>query len=44
LQKPTVPADPWGSPYLYRYPGQHGGEFDLYSLGADKAEGGTGEN
>jgi len=43
LQKPTIPTDPWGSPYLYRYPGQHG-DFDLYSLGADKAEGGTGEN
>jgi general secretion pathway protein G len=44
LQKSAVPADPWGSPYIYRYPGQHGGEFDLYTLGADKAEGGTGEN
>ncbi|MFO7595928.1 MAG: type II secretion system major pseudopilin GspG [Desulfocurvibacter africanus] len=38
-----VPADPWGSPYIYRSPGEHG-EYDLLSLGADKAEGGEGEN
>lgn len=29
-----VPADPWGRPYQYLSPGQHG-DFDLYSLGAD---------
>ncbi|MGD0189603.1 MAG: type II secretion system major pseudopilin GspG [Rhizomicrobium sp.] len=34
--------DPWGEPYLYKNPGQHG-EVDVYSLGSDKAEGGTGE-
>lgn len=36
-------TDPWGNPYLYRYPGEHG-EFDLYTLGADGREGGDGEN
>lgn len=36
-------TDPWGNPYQYRYPGEHG-EFDLYSLGADGREGGEGEN
>ena len=36
-------TDPWGNPYGYRYPGEHG-EFDLYSLGADGREGGDGEN
>ena len=36
-------TDPWGNPYGYRYPGQHG-EFDLFSLGADGREGGDGEN
>ena len=36
-------TDPWGRPYIYRYPGEHG-EFDLYSLGADGREGGEGEN
>jgi general secretion pathway protein G len=36
-------TDPWGRPYLYRSPGQHG-DYDLYSLGADGKEGGEGEN
>ena len=35
--------DPWGSLYRYRFPGEHG-EYDLYSLGADDAEGGEGED
>jgi general secretion pathway protein G len=35
--------DPWSRPYRYRFPGQHG-DFDLFTLGADDAEGGTGEN
>ncbi len=35
--------DPWGEPYDYRSPGQHGA-FDLFSLGADKTEGGEGED
>jgi general secretion pathway protein G len=34
--------DPWGNPYLFKSPGSHG-EVDVYSLGSDKAEGGTGE-
>ena len=42
LRKDKAIADPWGEPYLYRVPGQHG-EVDVYSLGSDKAEGGTGE-
>jgi general secretion pathway protein G len=41
--KKDVPMDPWQRPYLYRFPGQHG-DYDLYSLGADGQEGGTGEN
>jgi general secretion pathway protein G len=43
LKQRTVPTDPWGHPYRYRMPGEHG-EYDLYSLGADDAPGGTGEN
>lgn len=39
----SVPNDPWGRPYLYKFPGDHG-PYDLYSLGADGAEGGEGEN
>lgn len=35
--------DPWGQMYIYQYPGNHGA-YDLYSLGADQAEGGEGED
>ena len=38
-----LPSDPWGKPYLYAAPGQHG-EVDIWSLGADKKEGGEGVN
>lgn len=31
---PRLPVDPWGRPYQYLSPGEHG-DFDLYSLGAD---------
>lgn len=41
--KKAVPPDPWGRPYLYANPGQHG-EIDLYSLGRDGREGGTGDD
>lgn len=40
--KKDVPPDPWGKPYIYRQPGEHG-EFDLFSYGKDGVEGGTGE-
>lgn len=43
LKKDKVPLDPWGQPYIYRYPGQHG-PFDILTLGADKKEGGQGED
>jgi general secretion pathway protein G len=36
-------TDPWGRPYGYRAPGEHG-EYDLYTLGADGKEGGDGED
>jgi len=39
-----VPMDPWGHPYLYKYPGEHGDEPDLVSLGADGQAGGEGIN
>jgi general secretion pathway protein G len=41
LKGGVVPVDPWGKPYLYRAPGQHGA-YDLSSYGADGQEGGTG--
>jgi general secretion pathway protein G len=36
--------DPWQRPYVYVYPGTHGQEYDLYTLGADGQEGGEKEN
>nr|WP_280742197.1 type II secretion system major pseudopilin GspG [Sphingomonas jejuensis] len=36
--------DPWGRPYLYSQPGRNGRPFDVFTLGADGAEGGEGEN
>ena len=44
LKGAAVPADPWGRPYIYRFPGQDGRPYDLLSLGADGREGGDGEN
>lgn len=38
-----VPLDPWGRPYLYLSPGEHG-EVDIYSQGADGLSGGEGQN
>ena len=35
-----IPLDPWGNPYLYICPGQHG-ECDLKSYGKDGEDGGT---
>ena len=43
LTKKKLPQDPWGYDYEYRFPGEYG-EYDLYSLGSDNAEGGDGEN
>lgn len=40
--KRDVPADPWGRPYLYRQPGEHG-EVDISSLGSDGRSGGSGD-
>ncbi|MFP3448893.1 type II secretion system protein GspG, partial [Pseudomonas sp. SIMBA_067] len=39
-----VPQDPWGRPYIYRQPGENGGEYDLLSMGKDGQPGGDGEN
>lgn len=39
----AVPADPWGTPYQYRSPGEHG-DYDLWSLGHDRRAGGEGED
>lgn len=38
-----LPEDPWGNPYQYALPGEHG-RFDVYSFGADGRKGGEGED
>lgn len=43
LKKKTIPVDPWGNPYRYNAPGENG-DYDLYSLGRDNADGGDGED
>ena len=40
--KKDIPRDPWGNPYQYKSPGDHG-EYDLWSYGSDGAPGGEGE-
>ncbi len=43
LKKGGVPKDPWGNAYHYEVPGKRS-DLDIYSLGADNAPGGDGEN
>ena len=44
IKKP-VPDDPWGQAYFYAAPGDMNKEsFDLYSLGRDGKEGGSGSD
>ncbi len=38
-----VPKDPWGNPFVYVSPGQHG-EYDISSYGADDVPGGENED
>ena len=35
--------DPWGKPFIFKAPGDHG-SYDISTLGRDGAPGGTGEN
>ncbi len=39
-----IPVDPWGRPYSYKFPGEHGDEPDVISYGADGQPGGEGLN
>jgi general secretion pathway protein G len=41
--KKAVPNDPWGKPYVYKSPGDHG-PYDIISYGADGVPGGEGNN
>ena len=38
-----IPKDPWGNPYEYRHPGEHG-DYDIISYGADGQPGGAEED
>jgi general secretion pathway protein G len=40
----SLKKDPWGNNYQYVYPGTHGSDYDLFTLGADNQPGGDGEN
>jgi len=42
LPKP-VKEDAWGNPYYYKQPGKESNPYDLYSLGSDGQEGGSGD-
>ncbi len=41
--KKELPEDPWGKPYVYKSPGDHG-PYDIVSYGADGVQGGEGDN
>lgn len=43
VKKASSLIDPWGEPYQYLAPGDHG-EYDLFTLGADGQDGGEGED
>ena len=40
----SLKKDPWGNDYQYVYPGTHGTEYDIFTLGADAQPGGESEN
>ena len=40
----AIPKDPWGRDYIYEYPPRRSTSYDLYTLGADGLEGGSGED
>jgi general secretion pathway protein G len=39
-----IPVDPWGHPYVYKFPGEHGDEPDIICYGADGQPGGDSIN
>lgn len=39
-----IPTDPWGRAFTYKYPGEHGDDPEVISLGADGNPGGDGNN
>jgi general secretion pathway protein G len=41
LESRRLPADPWGTPYVYLIPGRRGEVFEVLSYGSDGEEGGA---
>ncbi len=41
--KNSLLKDPWGQDYNFKVPGEHG-DFDIWSFGADRQQGGEGNN
>jgi len=39
-----IANDPWGHPFVYKFPGEHGDEPDILSYGLDGQAGGDGNN
>ena len=39
-----IPDDPWGRPYIYKYPGENSQDPEVVSYGADGQPGGEGVN
>jgi len=39
-----VPLDPWSVPYRYTFPSTRGKDYDVLSLGRDRAPGGSGDD
>ena len=43
INRKSIPADPWGNPYQYNYPGRTL-EYDIISFGKDGQPGGEGSD
>ncbi len=39
-----IPQDPWGHPYNYKFPGEHGDDPDIICYGANGQPGGDGND
>lgn len=44
LEQDSIPADPWGNPYIYVSPGSSGHDFEIVSYGQDGVPGGSDYN
>ncbi len=42
--KNSLLKDPWGEAYKFKVPGDHDNDYDIWSFGADRQQGGEGRN